>query len=128
MRTLVIGASALILSGCGWMGAQNDYYYEYQNASYGGVISNIPPGQTVTLVFDVALPHYSGKVGKNGFVVTWNGEQVAKSKVKSGDGWQTISVELTGSATGVNELVISGFGKNDDKGAVIDNVALIGVP
>lgn len=99
-----------------------------QNASYGGVISNILPGQTVTLVFDVALPHYSGKVGKNGFEVTWNGEQVAKSKVKSGDGWQTISVELTGSATGINELVISGFGKNDDKGAVIDNVALIGEP
>ncbi|MEP0945195.1 MAG: hypothetical protein ABJH63_06540 [Rhizobiaceae bacterium] len=99
-----------------------------QNASYGGIVSNIPPGQTVTLTFDVALPHYGGGVGKNGYVVTWNGEEVASSKVKSGDGWQTVTVELTGAQSGVNELVFSGFGKNDDKGVVIDNVALIGEP
>ena len=99
-----------------------------KNASYGGMLYNIPPDHPVTLVFDVALPDYDGNIGKNGFIVTWNGGQVAKSKVVSEDGWQTITVELNGAVTGINELVISGFGKNDDKGVLIDNVALIGEP
>ena len=96
-----------------------------KNASYEGVVSDIQPDAVVTLTFDIAAPNYGRGANRNGVEIVWNGETMLTSFPKAKDGWQTVTLELIGATDGVNTIGINGVGKNDDKGAVIDNVALV---
>ncbi|WP_299381227.1 type I secretion C-terminal target domain-containing protein [uncultured Kiloniella sp.] len=94
------------------------------NATIQQVVDGTNEGQTYQLTFSYS-PRPGAASGSSDMQVFWNGELVKKiDSTEHQDGWESITIDITG--TGNNDTVLSftGTGAADTRGAYIDDVSL----